>query len=107
MVHCDLFSKAASSTPLRHQPFEIESDHNEYAIDYMSDAKVGNWPNRRSPYLQFLTHFIGYDVPKWMLLEQVDDCEQVSVFISLDVWARFFQTQDYVQFKTRHHARDV
>ena len=31
-------------------------------------------------YLQFLTHFVGYDVPKWMLLEQVDDCEQYMYF---------------------------
>jgi hypothetical protein len=42
-----------------------------------------------------------------MLLGQVDDCEHVSVFFSSDVWAQFFQTQAYVQFKTRHLARDV
>ncbi len=42
-----------------------------------------------------------------MLLEQVDDCEQLSVFLSSDVWAQFSQTQSYIQFKTRHHARDV
>ena len=53
------------------------------------------------------THFVGYDVPERMLLEQVDDCEQVFVFFSLDVWAQFSQTQAYVQFKTRHLARDV
>ena len=42
-----------------------------------------------------------------MLLEQVDDCEQLSIFISSNVWAQFFQTQSYLQFKTRHPARDV
>ena len=77
---------------MRHQPVEIESDHNEYAIDYISDIQIGNWPNRRGPYLQFITHFVGYNVPKWMLLEQVDDCEQLSVFLSSDVWAEFSQT---------------
>ena len=66
-----------------------------------------NWPNRRGPYLQFLTHFVGYNVPEWMLLEQVDDCEHLSVFLSSDVWAQFSQTQSYIQFKTRHPARDV
>jgi hypothetical protein len=25
----------------------------------------------------------------------------------LDVWAKFSQTQSYIQFKTRHPARDV
>ena len=48
---CDLLSKASNSTPLRHLPAEIESDHKEYAIDYASDAKVDNWPNRRGLYL--------------------------------------------------------
>ena len=68
VFHCDLLSKETNSTPLRHQPAEIEDDHNEYAIDFISDAKVENWPNRRGLYLQFLTHFVGYDVPEWMLL---------------------------------------
>jgi hypothetical protein len=42
-----------------------------------------------------------------MLLEQVDDCEQLSAFLSSDVWAQFSQTQPYVQFQTKHLARDV
>jgi hypothetical protein len=42
-----------------------------------------------------------------MLLEQVDDCEQLSVLLSSDVWAQFSHAQSYIQFKTRHHARDV
>jgi hypothetical protein len=106
VFHCDLLSKASNSTPLRHRPAEIESDHNEYEIDFISDAKVDNWPNRRGIYFQFSTHFVGYDVPEWILLEQVDDCEHLSMFISSDVWAQFSQTQAYVQFNTRHHARD-
>ena len=107
VFHCYLLSKASNSTPLRHRPANIESGHNEYAIDFISDAKVDNWPNRRGLYLQFLTYFVGYDVPEWMLLEQMYDCEQLSVFLSSYVWAQFSQTQAYVQFKTRHLARDV
>ena len=42
-----------------------------------------------------------------MLLKQVDECEQLSVFLSLDVWAQFSQTQAYAKFKTRHLARDI
>ena len=51
MFDCDLRSKASNSNPLRHRPAEIESDHNEYAIDFISNAKVDNWPNRRGHYL--------------------------------------------------------
>jgi len=42
-----------------------------------------------------------------MFLEQADDCEQVFVFLSSNVWAQFSQTQPYVQLKTKHIARDV
>ena len=42
-----------------------------------------------------------------MLLEQVDDCEHLSIFLSSDVWAQFSQTQSYTQFKARHPTRDV
>ena len=42
VFHCDFLSKASNSKPLRHQPVEIESDHNEYAINFISDAKVDN-----------------------------------------------------------------
>jgi hypothetical protein len=65
VFHCDLLSKAFNSTsPLRYQLVEIESDHNEYAIYFISDAKVDYWPNRRGLNLQFLTNFVGYDVPE-------------------------------------------
>ena len=102
-----MLSKASNPTPLRRQSTEIESDHNECAIDYISDVKIGNWPNRRGPYLQLLTHFVGYNVHEWMLLEQVDDYEQLSVFLLFDVWAQFSQTQPYVHFKVKHPSRDV
>ena len=68
MFHCDLLFKASNSTLLRHRPDEIESDHNEYAIDFILDAKFDNWPNCRGLYLQTLTHFVGYYVPEGILL---------------------------------------
>ena len=107
MFHCDLLSKAYKSTPLRHRPPKIESAHNEYALDFISDAKIDNWPYRRGLYLQFLTHFVGCDILEVMLIELVDDCVHLSLFLSSNVWARFSQTQAYMKFKTRHLARDV
>ena len=81
VFHCDLLSYATTSTSLRPHQAEIEGDHEEYAVDYISDVKIDNWPRRRGPYLQFLTHFVSFDIPEWLLLEQVDDCEQLSVFL--------------------------
>ena len=55
----------------------------------------------------FLQDGVGYDVLEWMLLDQVDDCEHLFVFLSSNVWTQFSQTQAYIQFKTQHPARDV
>ncbi len=96
-IHCDLLSKASNSTPLRPKLNEIESDHNEYAIDFTSNVKVDKWSNRRGPYLKFHTHFVGYNIPEWMLLEQVDDCEHLSVFLSYDLWEHISQTQSNIR----------
>ncbi len=82
VFHCDLLSHASSSTLLRPRQAEIEGDHEEYAVDFISDVKIDNWPRRRGPHLQFLTHFVSFDIPEWLLLEQVDNCEQLSIFIA-------------------------
>jgi hypothetical protein len=42
---------------------------------------MDNWPRRRGLYLQFLTHFVSFDISEWLLLEQVDDCEELSIFL--------------------------
>ena len=42
---------------------EIEGDMEEYAINYIADVKIDNWPRRRGLYLQFLTYFINFDTP--------------------------------------------
>ena len=34
------------------------------------------------PYLQLLTHFVSFYIPEWLLLEQVDDCEQLPIFMA-------------------------
>ena len=83
MFYCDLLSYASSATSLlRPHPIEIKVDHGEYAVDYILDVKIDDWPRRRGPYLQFLTHFMSFDVSKWVLLEQVDECKQLYIFLN-------------------------
>jgi len=65
---------------LRPHHAEIDGDHEEYATDYILDVKIDNWPRKRGPHLQFLTHFVSFDISEWLLLEQVDACEQLSFF---------------------------
>jgi hypothetical protein len=89
VFHCDLLSHASSSTSLRPHQAEIEGDHEEYAVDFISDVKIDNWPRMRGPYLQFLTHFVSFDIPEWLLLEQVDDCKQLPIFIASEKWNIF------------------
>jgi hypothetical protein len=84
VFHCDLFSHAISSTSLRPHQAEIEDDHEEYAVDFILDVEIDNWPRRRGPYLHFLTHYVSFDIHEWMLLEQVDDCEQLSIFLNTE-----------------------
>ena len=59
VFHCDLLSRATSSTSLRPHQAEIEVDHEEYAVDFISDVKIDDWPRRRGPYLQLFTHFVS------------------------------------------------
>ena len=84
MFHCDLLSRATSFTSLRHHQAKIEGNHEEYADDFISDVKIDNWTRRRGPYLQFLTHFVSFDIREWMLLEQVDNCKQLSIFLNTE-----------------------
>ncbi len=73
---------ASSSTSLRPHQVEIEGDHEEYAIDYIFDVEIDNWPKRRGILLQFFTHFVSFDILEWLLLEQVDECEQRTIYFS-------------------------
>ena len=107
VFHCDLLSHATSAASLRPHPAEIEGDHDEYAIDYIADVKIDKWPRRRGAYLQFLTHFVGYEIHEWMLLEQDDDCEQLSTFLTTEKWKLFSLSEDYLTFRTKFPARDI
>jgi hypothetical protein len=107
VFHCDLLSHATSSTSLRPHQAEIEGGNEEYAVDFISDVKTDNLPRRRSPYLQLLTHFVSFDILEWMLLEQVDDCEQLSIFLNTERWNVFSLGKDYFQFVAKYLMRNI
>jgi hypothetical protein len=90
---------------MRPHQAEIEGDHEEYAVDFISDVKIDNWPRRRGPYLQFLTHFVSFDIPEWLLLEQVDDCEQLSIFMGSEKWNIFSKGKEYLDFANKFPMR--
>ncbi len=89
VFHCDLLSLATTSTSLRPHHAELEGDHEEYAFGYISDVKIYNWPRRRGSYLQFLTHFLSFDIPEWLLHEHVNDYEQLYIFLDSEKWNNF------------------
>jgi hypothetical protein len=107
VFHCDLLSHATSSSSLRPHQAEIEGDMEEYAINYVSDVKIDNWPRRKGLYLQFLTYFVNFDTPEWMLLEQIDECEELSKFLDSQKWKTFSQGEIYTRFVEKYPTRNV
>jgi hypothetical protein len=49
VFHCDLLSRATTSTSLRPHQAEIEGNQEEYAVGFISDVKIDSWPRRRGP----------------------------------------------------------
>ena len=39
--------------------------------------------------LAVLTYCVHFDTPEWILLEQVDDCEELSKFLTSQKWTTF------------------
>ena len=107
MFHCDLLFRATSSTSLRPHQTEIEGDHEEYAVGFISDVKIDNWPRKRGSYLQLMTRCVFFYIPEWMLLEQVDDCEQLSTFLSSEKLNFFSLGKDYFEFVAKYPMRNI
>jgi hypothetical protein len=108
VFHCDLLSLATSySTSLQPHHAEIEGDPEEYGVNYIFDVKIDNWPRRRGPYLQFLTHFVSFDILEWLLLEQVDDCERLFIFHDNEKWNNFSKGENYLDFADKFSMRNV
>ena len=57
--------------------------------------------------MQFLTHFVSFDIPEWILLEQVDVCEQLSFFLGSEKWNTFSKGKDYLDLANKFPMRIV
>jgi hypothetical protein len=64
-------------------------------------------PRKRGPYLQLLTSFVSFDIPEWLLLEQVDECEQLSIFLDSEKWNNFSKGDNYLDFANKFPTRKV
>jgi len=107
LFYCDLLSHTTSSISLQPHQAEIEGDHELHAFDFISDVEIDNWPRRRGPYLQFLTHFVSFDILEWMLLEQADDCEQLYIFLNTEKLNVFFLGKDCLEFVAKYPMRNI
>ena len=99
-------SHATSFTFLRPHQAKIKGDYEEYAVDLISDVKIDDWP-RRGPYLQLFTHFVSFDIPEWIMLEQVDDCEQLSIFLSSEKVNVLSLGRDYLELFAKYPMRNI
>ena len=57
--------------------------------------------------MQFLTHFVSFDIPGCLLLEQIDDCEQLSIFLGSEKLNIFSNGKDYLDFANKFPMRIV
>ena len=57
--------------------------------------------------MQFLTHSVSFDINEWMLLEQVGDCEHLSIFLSTEKWNVFSLGKDYLEFVVKYPVRNI
>jgi hypothetical protein len=44
---------------------------------------------------------VSFDIPEWLLLEQVDDCEHLSIFIASEKLNIFSKGKDYLDFANK------
>jgi len=57
--------------------------------------------------LQFSTYFVNFDTPEWMLLEHVDDCEELSMFLSSEKWTTFSLGKVNLEFVDKYPKRII
>jgi hypothetical protein len=50
---------------------------------------------------------VSFDIHEWMLLEQVDDCEQLSIFLNTEKWTVFSLGKDYLEFVAKYLMRNI
>ena len=57
--------------------------------------------------MQFLTHFVSFDISEWLLLKRVDDCEQLSIFLGSEKLNIFSKGKDDLKFVNKFPIRIV
>jgi len=50
---------------------------------------------------------VSFDIPEWLLLEQVDDCEQLSIFLGSENLNTFSKGKDYLDLANNFPMRIV
>ena len=50
---------------------------------------------------------MSFDIHGWMLLEQVDGCEQLSIFLSSEKWNVSSLGKDYLEFVAKYLIRNI
>ena len=50
---------------------------------------------------------MSIDIPEWILLEQVDDCDQLSNFLASEKWEVFTTGNDYLEFISKYPIRII
>ena len=60
------------------------------------------------PYLRFLNNFVSsFDILEWMLLEQIDDCEQLPLFLNTEKLNVFSLVKDYLELFAKLSMRNI
>jgi len=55
----------------------------------------------------FLTYFVNFGTPEWMLLEQVDDYEELTKFVQSKQWNPFSLEKAYLDFFAQSPKRNL
>jgi hypothetical protein len=50
---------------------------------------------------------VSFDIPEWLLLDQVDDCEQLSIFLDSEKWNNSSKGGNYLDFGDKFPMRKV
>jgi len=50
---------------------------------------------------------VSFDIPEWMLLEQVDDYEQFYIFLCSEKWKVVSTGNNYLEFVSKYPIRNI
>ena len=50
---------------------------------------------------------MSFDILEWMLLEQLDDCEKLYIFLSSEKWNVSSLCKNYLEFVARYPMENI